>query len=217
MKQKTLFLTSIFLCFSIFVLSGCGSDEEPDKPITEPSKPEEPTFTKDEFVGSWNILSINDQAAEVFVDEVINGDEPDLEDRPKTKINNFSAAFVEDDSWSLNLAFEMLDFPEDPNKDDPEKAAKLKMTGQWTGEYSIEGSHLTLTISDSDVNLTTMPENLFEALFDTSEMSARQELLSKFQLQILLPFSKTFVTIKENKLTLESVGASTAVMILEKQ
>lgn len=215
MKQKTLTLTIILLSLSALVIFGCGGDEE--EPTPEPTTPEKPTYSSDELVGSWNIMSINDQATDVFVDEVLNGEEPDLEDRPKTKINSFFAVFEEDGSWSLNIDFEMFEFPEDPNKDDPEKAGKVEMTGKWTGAYSIEGAHLTLTISDSDVNLTPIPANLFEVLFDTSEMSARQELLSKFQLQVLLPFSKTSLTIEENKLSLESVASSSAVMILEKQ
>lgn len=215
MQQKTLFITVIIICLSSLVIYGCGSDEE--EPTPEPTTPEEPSFSTDDLLGSWNILSINDQAIDVFVDEVLNGEEPDLEGRPTTKVSNFNAVFAEDESWALNLELEMLDFPEDPNIDDPERAGKVEITGKWIGTYSIEGSHLTLTISDSDVNLTTNPENLFEILFETSEMSARQELLSKFQLQVLLPFSKTFVNIEENKLSLESIGASKAVMILEKQ
>lgn len=218
MKQKTFFFLILLVCLSALVMYGCGSDEEdPDKPTVEPTTPEETEITTEKLLGTWNILTINDQSTDTFIGEVLNGDEPDLEDRPKTDVSNFSAVFEENDSWSLNLELEMSDFPEDPNKDDPDNAAKIELAGTWAGGYSIAGDTLTLTINDPDVSISTKPEGLFETLFETSEMEAQQELIEKFASQVLLPFAITIATLKEDKLDLRSIISPTSQMILDKQ
>ena len=201
-----------------FGMFGCGGDEdEPEKSPVDPSTTEEPMLSTEELLGSWDITSINNQAPDVFVDEVLNGEEPDLEDRPETSISSFYAVFEDNQTWHLNLEMQMSDFPEDPNKDDPENAAKIEMTGKWSGQYSAEGSELTLTINDTDVIITTNPTDLFETLFEVSEMSAQQEMTDKLASQVLLPFAKTIVTPEGDKLKLQSNVTPNAWMILEKQ
>ena len=218
MKQRTFYPAILVVCLSALVIYGCGSDEkEPEKPTVAPSTTEESTLSTEELLGSWDITSINNQAPDVFVDEVFNGEEPDLEDRPKTSIGSFYAVFEENQTWHLNLEMQMSDFPEDPNKDDPVNAARIEMTGKWSGQYSAEGSELTLTINDTDVIITTNPTDLFETLFEVSEMSAQQEMTGKFASQVLLPFAKTIVTPEGDKLELQSNVTPNAWMILEKQ
>ena len=219
MKYIKTHISTLLVFMLIIGMFACGSDEdEPEKPTVDPTTTEETPLSTEELLGSWDITSINDQAPDVFLDEVINGDEPDLEDRPKTSIGSFYAVFEDNQTWTLNLELEMSDFPEDPNKDDPEQAAKIEMTGKWSGQYSTEGTELTLTLNDTDVNITTNPTDLFATLFEISETEAQEEIVGKFALQVLLPFAKTSIKLEEDKLNLQSVVISTnAWMMLEKQ
>ena len=73
----------------------------------------------------------------------------------------------------------MVEFPEDPNRDDPEMAWKAGLTGVWSGTYSFDEDVLSLVKVESDVEIYTVPEGLFE-----NEIDAKNEILEKFNTHV---------------------------------
>lgn len=206
--QKLFTISALLVCLILLGMIGCGSDEEkPVEPKPEPTKPE-PTLPPEDFIGSWNVVSINDEDPLVFV----NADEPDVEDRPKINTENYHFDFAEDNKWTLNLKFEMVEFPEDPNRDDPEKAGKVNLTGVWSGTYSIDDDVLSLVKTESDVDLTAVPEGFIE-----EEIGAKNEILEKFNTHVFKAFGKTRFAIDGETLTLEAIGSQKDIMVLKKQ
>ena len=178
----------------------------------EPTTPK-PMLPPEGFIDSWDVISINGEDPLVFV----NADEPDVEDRPKINTENFYFEFAEDNKWTLNLKFEMVEFPEDPNRDDPEKAGKIELTGVWSGTYSINDDVLSLTTSVPDVGIKSIPEDFFQNLFEANVVEAKNEMLEDFKTHIFNPFAKTRFAIEEDTLTLEATGSNKNIMVLEKQ
>ena len=204
----------LFLLISLTVLGilGCGSDEDkPEKP--EKSITPEPMLSNEELLGAFDVVSINDGPPLAF----INADEPDEEDHPKININHFYYDFAADGSWTLNLDFEMVEFPEDPHREDPEIAGKVKIEGAWSGSYSIQGSVLSLIKKETDVNLTTVPQDFLEKTFGVKDVEARQEIIDEFNEHLFAEFQRTFITIEADTINLESTNTSKAKMVLIKQ
>lgn len=106
----------------------------------------------------------------------------------------------------------MTEFPEDQNKDDPEMAWKVVLTGGWSGTYSINDDVLSLVKAESDVEITTVPEGIFE-----DENDAKNEILEKFNTHVFKPFAKTRIAIEGESLTLDATGSDENTMVLEKQ
>lgn len=203
MTQKIFSISILLVSLTFLTLLGCGSDEEkPEKPI-EP----EPILINEDLLGSWDVVSINDEHPLAF----INADEPDEEDRPQINIEKFTYDFDKEGSWKLNLEAEMVDFPEDPAKE-----GKVEITGMWSGTYTIQDSHLSLNTKEKDLNFRSVPEDFFEKIADVTEIVAQRELIEKFNSHLFTPFAKTFITIDEKTLTFEPAG-SERKMILEKQ
>ena len=212
MTQKIFAFLFLLVSLTLLGIFGCGSDEEkPEKP-EKPTTPE-PMVSNEELLGTFDVISINDGPPLAF----INADEPDEEDRPKININHFHYDFAADGSWTLNLDFEMVDFPEDPHKEDPEMAGKVKIVGAWSGSYSIQNSVLSLIKQETDMDLTTVPPDFFEKTLDVDEVSAQQELIDEFDEHIFAEFENTLITIGADTITLESTNTSKAKMVLMKQ
>ena len=211
--QKLFSISALLVCMMLLGMFGCGGDEEiTEKPKPEPTTPE-PTLPPEGFIGSWDVISINDEDPLAFV----NADEPDVEDRPKINTENYYFQFAEDNKWRLNVKFEMVEFPEDPNRDDPEKAGKIELTGIWSGTYSINDDVLSLTTSVPDVGIKSIPEDFFEDNFDVNIVDAKNEIHEDFKTHVLNPFAKTRIAIDGETLTLESTGSAKDMMVLEKQ
>lgn len=212
MTQKI--FSSLFLLVSLTLLGvlGCGSDEEKPEQPEKPTTPE-PMVSNEELLGAFDVVSINDGPPLAF----INADEPDEEERPKINNNHFYFNFTADGSWTLNLDFEMVDFPEDPHREDPELAGKVKVVGAWSGSYSIVGSVLFLSKKETDMDLTPVPQDFLKKMFDVEEEPARQELIDEFSDHIFTEFEKTVITIGTDTINLESTNTSKAKMVFMKQ
>lgn len=212
MKRTTFSRLFILIFISIFIISGCGSDEvEPDKKVIEPVLPE-PEVTPTELLGTWDVVSINDGPPLAF----INAEEPDIEDRPKEEISVFTYEFAEEGTWILNLDFEMFDFPEDPNRGDVEKAGRIEVIGVWSGNYTIDNSVLSLITLEKDIDIISTPPDFLAEFADGGEIAARKELMDKFNMHLLKAFEKTNFTVVDDTLTLESTGTEESRMVLEK-
>ncbi len=211
--QKLFYISTLLVTLMLLGILGCGGDEEkPVEPKPKPTTPE-PMLPPEGFIGSWNVVSINDEDPLAFV----NADEPDVEDRPKINTEDFYFEFAEENKWTLNLKFAMVEFPEDPNRDDPEKAGKIELTGVWSGTYSIKDNVLSLTTSVPNVEIKSIPEDFFENLFEVNVIEAKNEMLAEFKTHVFNPFAKTRIAIEGETLTLEDTGPDKNIMVLEKQ
>ncbi len=211
--QKLFSISTLLVCLILFGMFGCGSDEEkPVEPTTKPTTTE-PTLPPEGFISSWEVISINDEDPLAFV----NADEPDEEDRSKINTETYYFEFAEDNKWTLNLKFEMVEFPEDPNRDDPEKAGKIELEGDWTGTYSFDDDVLSLVKAETDVSIKSIPEDFFETFFEVNVVVAKNEILEKFNTHVFKPFAKTRITIEAETLTLEATGSDENIMVLKKQ
>ena len=207
-------MTHKFMVFSVLFISlitifGCGSDEDgPEKPTTKPTT-KEPMEPPEELLGSWNVISINGEDPLIFV----NADEPDEEDRPKITTENFIYEFDSDGSWTLNVKFEMGEFPEEP-----ENEGKIVLNGDWSGTYTVDDSVLSMVKLETDVvDIASVPEDFFENFFEVSVIEAKNEILEKFKTHVFNPFAKTIISIDGDSLTFESTGSAKNKMVLEKQ
>jgi len=208
MTHKFRTISALLVCLMLLTMFGCGSDEEkPEKPTTEPTT----TETKEppeELLGSWEVISINDEDPLIFV----NADEPDEEDRPKINTENFTYELAADGSWTLNVKFEMVEFLEIPDIE-----GKIVLTGVWSGTYTVDDSILSLVKVETDVNIASVPEDFFHNFFEVSLIEAKNEIIEKFKTHVFNPFAKTTISIDGDALTLEATGSSKDTMILEKQ
>ena len=212
MTRKMFSFLLLLLTLTLLGILGCGSDEEkPEKP-EKPTMPE-PMLSNEELLGSFDVVSINDEPPLTF----INADESDEEDRPKINMDHFYYHFAADGSWTLNLDFEMADFPENPHRKDPEMAGKVKIVGAWSGSYSIQDSVLSMIKQETDMDLTAVPQDFLEKTFGVKDVSARQELIDEFNEHVFTDFQRTFITIEADTINLESTGTSKAKMVLVKQ
>ena len=212
MIRYSFVLSTLLAGILLLGLVGCGDDETTEKPTVEPTKPD-PMVSNEALIGSWEVVSINDGPPLAFV----NADEPDEEDRPKINIDNFYYNFAADSSWTLNLEFEMVDFPEDPHREDAEMAGKIDLTAVLSGYFGIQDSILSLTKNSFDVSISPTPEDFFQERLGVTETLAKQELVGKFNEHILTPFEKSSFTIEGEMLHLESNGSSKAKMVLKKR
>lgn len=211
--QKLSFISALLVTLMLLGMCGCGSDEETtEKPTTKPTT-KEPMPPPEGFIASWNVISINDEDPLAFV----NADEPDEEDRPKINTENYYFQFAEDNKWTLNLKFEMVEFPEDPNRDDPEKAGMVELTGVWSGTYSFNDDVLSLVKVETDVDIASVPEDFMENVFEVNIVEAKNEILEKFNTHVFKPFAKTRFALEGETLTLEATGSDKNKMVLEKR
>lgn len=212
MAQKIFAFSFLLVSLMFLSILGCGSDAEtPEKP-EKPTTPE-PMLLNQELLGTFDVVSINDGPPLAFV----NADESDEADRPKINITHFYYDFTADGAWTLNLDFEMVDFPEDPHREDPEIAGKVKIVGAWSGSYNIQGSALSLIKKETDVELKAVPQDFLQKTFDVEDEPARQEFIDEFNEHIFNEFEKTVITIEVDTINLESTSTSKAKMRLIKR
>ena len=161
----------------------------------------------------------------------------------KAEVNDFLYSFYEDDLWTLSVQFDILPNDEalpvevgdasDPGAGeqvdwiDPDKPAAPAadgtnealgtVIGAWRGTYQVESDMLALTLETENVKVT--PTNkLFEEIADATEADIQAELINKFRMGLINPFSKTFIKINDiRKLTLKVPGSSRGEMRLEKR
>ena len=216
MTQKIFSFLFLLIGLTFLGILGCGGDaEKPEKP-EKPTIPEpipEPMLTNEKLLGAWDVVSINDGPPLTF----INADEPDEEDRPKININHFYYDFAADGSWTLNLDFEMVEFPEDPHREDPKMAGKVKTVGTWSGSYSIRDTVLSLIKQETAMDITSVPQDFLEKTLGAKDAEARQELINEFNAHLFAEFRTTLITIEADTINLESTNAAKAKMVLMKQ
>ncbi len=212
MTQKIFSFLFLLVSLTLLGVLGCGSDAEKPEPPEKPTTPE-PMVSNEELLGTFDVVSINDEPPLAF----INADEPDEEDRPKININHFYYDFTADGSWTLNLDFEMVDFPEDPHREDPEMAGKVKTVGAWSGSYNIRDSVLSLIKQETDMDITAVPQDFLEKTLGAKDAEARQELINEFNDHLFTEFQTTVITIAADTINLESIGTPKAKMVLMKQ
>lgn len=212
MEQKIFSFLFLLVNLTLLGVLGCGTDAEKPEPPEKPTTPE-PIVPNAELLGAFDVVSINDEPPLAF----INADEPDEEDRPKVNINHFYYDFTADGSWTLNLDFEMVDFPEDPHREDPEMAGKVKTVAVWSGSYNIRDSVLSLIKQETDMDITSVPQDFLEKTLGAKDAEARQELLNEFNDHLFAEFQTTVITIEADTINLESIGTPKAKMALMKQ
>ena len=118
MKLKN-FVIVLFVSAMFLTMFSCGSD---DDPITRKPK-QVPVVAKEDLIGYWNIVSINDKPPLAFVhtyepseidldtdevESIVNTDvvdEQGEQDEYKIDIDNFHFNFTADDTWTLNVQF----------------------------------------------------------------------------------------------------------------
>lgn len=211
--QKLFYVSTLIVTMMLLGMAGCGGDEEkPVEPKPEPTTPE-PMPPPEGFISSWDVISINDEDPLAFV----NADEPDEADRPRINTDDFRYEFAEDGTWTLNVKFELKEFPEDPNRDNPEMAGMLVLTGVWSGTYSINDAVLSMSRVKSDVDIASIPDDFFENVFEVNVIEAKNEILEEFRTHVLNPFAKTRIAIEGETLTLEATGSEKDKMVLEKR
>ena len=211
--QKLNFTLALLISLMLLGMLGCGSDEEKlEKTTTEPTTTE-PTLPPEGFIGSWGVILINAEDPLAFV----NADEPDEEDRPKINTETYYFEFAEDNKWTLNLKFEMVEFPEDPNRNDPDKAGKIELEGVWSGTYSFDDTVLSLIKAVPDVGIKSIPEDFFKTFFEVKVVVVKNEILENFNTHVFNPFAKTWFEIDGETLTFEATGSNENIMVLEKQ
>ena len=120
MKLKN-FVIVLFVSAMFLTMFSCGSD---DDPITRKPK-QVPVVAKEDLIGYWNIVSINDKPPLAFVHTYepseINLDTDEVEsiantdvvnehdnDEYKIDIDNFYFNFTADDLWTLQVQFETI-------------------------------------------------------------------------------------------------------------
>lgn len=209
------FVAPVILFSMMFLgIFGCGDDEEkPDKPTVDTSV-SVPMYSKEDLLGSWKIISINDDSPLAFIYSQALDDEI----RAKIDINRFTYDFAADDSWSLNLEFEVVDFVSEFAIDENMEFLRgnIDIIGTWSGTYVINESTITIITKDSDVKITSDPQDFIEEGLNINEMELRKEILDDLSESLFTPFRESFITIEGEKLTLSTPG-SKKTMVLEKQ
>ena len=140
----------------LLVIIGCGGDEEgPELPVKEPSK--------ENLVGSWEIVSIDGETPDELAASIFG------EDEIETKTTQKDYVFVADSSWYANLGFQGT----------ADLGSGISVTFGLTlavkGKYTVSGSKLSSVLED--VNVTLEPKDLWESVGITEE-AIEQELRS---------------------------------------
>ena len=140
----------------LLVIIGCGGDEEEPEPTVEgPSK--------EDVVGSWEIVSIEGDTPDELAASILGGD------GVETKATKKDYVFVADSSWYSNLGFQ----------GEADLGSGISVTFGLTfavkGKYTVSGSKLSSVLED--VNVTLEPKDLWESIGITEE-AIEQELRS---------------------------------------
>lgn len=211
MIMKRLVISTLLIGIVLLDIVGCGNDDEkPDKPIVEPVAP---ILTKEDILGTWEVVSINSLTSEAFLES------PEGENFEEISISlrTFLIVFSDDDSWKINLHFEStLDFPDNPPDPELPPDGKLNIVGEWSGCYIIVDSKLFLTTTVSDINVISDPADYIQVATDflTTE-EAEADFDQIFRNEILKTFKQSNVVLQGDKRTL--VAPAAKKIVLKKQ
>lgn len=211
MIMKRFVISTLLIGIVLLDIVGCGNDDEkPDKPIVEPAAP---ILTKEDILGTWEVVSINGLTSEAFLES------PEGEDFEEISISlrTFLIVFSDDDSWKINLHFEStLDFPDNPPDPELPPDGTLNIIGEWSGYYIIEDPKLFLTTTVSDINVISDPADYIQVTTDflTTE-EAEADFDQTFRNDILKTFKQSNVVLQGDKRTL--VAPAAKKIVLKKQ
>ena len=180
MRKMLLFFATILL-----VIIGCGGDEEePEPTVKGPSK--------EDVVGSWEIVSIGGETPNELASSILGGD------GVETKATKKDYVFVPDSSWYANLGFQ----------GESDVGSGISVTFGLTfavkGKYTVSGSKLSSVIED--VNVTLESKDLWESIGITEE-AIEQELRSD-----IFNIENGTWNLSENTLTLTDDEGSKTVL-----
>ena len=212
---KSHVISTLLIGVVLLGIVGCGNDDEKlDKPIDKPDvKPAAPILTKEDVLGAWEVESINDLTPEAFLES------PEGEDLEEISItlNTFHFVFSDDDSWKINLDFEsILDFPDNPPDPELPPDGKLKIIGEWSGNYTIKDPKLILTPTAADITIKSEPEDYIQVATDgLTKEEAEADLDKIFRDDLLKPFKQSHVILQSDKRML--LGQAGKRMVLKPQ
>ena len=151
-------LVPILIGSAIFL--SCGGDEE--KP-----EPDEPS--KEDIIGSWEIVSIDGETPDELAASLLG------EDGVETKATKKDYVFVADSSWYANLEFQgEIDLGDGVS-------VTFGMTFTVKGKYTVSGSKLSFV--NEEVNVILNPKDLWESI-GIAESALEQEFRRDFHLNI---------------------------------
>ena len=169
----------------LLVIIGCGGDEEEAELMV-------PELSKEDLVGSWEIVSIDDETPDKLAASIFG------EDEVETKVTKKDYVFVADSSWYANLGFQ----------GEINLGSGISVTFGLTfavkGKYTVSGSKLSSVLEE--VNVTLDPKDLWKSIGITEE-AIEQELRS----DILNTENGTW-NLSENTLTLTDDKGSKTVL-----
>ncbi len=204
-------ISTLLIGVVLLGIVGCGNDDEKlVKPTVEPAAPK---LTKEDVLGSWEVVSINGISSEAFLES------PEGEDLEEIsiKLNTFHFVITDDDSWKINLDFEsILDFPDNPPDPDLPPDGKLNVIGEWTGNYIIKDPKLILTPTVADITIESEPEDYIQVATDfLTKEEAEADFDEIFRDDILKPFKQSNVILQSDKRLL--LGQAGKKMVLKLQ
>ena len=204
-------ISTLLIGIVLLGIVGCGNDDEKlDKSTVEPAAPE---LTKEDILGTWEVVSINDLTPEAFL---VSPEGEDLEEISIT-LRTFLIVFSDDDSWKINLDYEStFDFPDNPPDPDLPPDGKLNIIGEWTGNYIIKDPKLILTPTVADITIESEPEDYIQVATDfLTKEEAEADFDEEFRDVILKPFKQSNVILQSDKRLL--LGQAGIKMVLKLQ
>ncbi len=213
MIPKNFVISILLVGMMLLGMVGCGSDMEKPEALTE-GKPEESivepsvsSLVKEKLLGSWDVVSIFKETPEAFFE--FPADQEGVAEA-KTEAIAFHCTFADDNSWVWNLRQEIV-FKD--HADIP--LGTIEMIGSWSGTYSIAASTLSFILKESDTNIESKPQGVFETLVDLTEEDGKQRLAEAVRFGILAPINKSTITRQEDTLILRV--SDTKKIIFEKR
>ena len=141
MNRKSYVISILFVSVMFLGTVGCGSDvEKPETSIVDPSIP---LSSKEDLLGSWEIVSVNGKNPQAFYQSL------GREEGTEAKLKQFNCVFASDDSWNWNFELEFA-------SDEPPR--EVKVIAAWSGTYVVESSTLFLIMEEKNVNIKVEPQ-----------------------------------------------------------
>ena len=151
--RENFIIALILIGLAVFL--SCGGDEE------VPSGP-----SKEDLVGSWEIISIDGENPETYFD--LGQDEDGVESR----VSKNDYAFVANNSFFINFGFETVD----------DLGDGISLTSEMTisvkGSYIVSGSSLSLFLEE--VNVRLEPNDFWQSVGVTEEALEKELARDRF-------------------------------------